>query len=72
MLQESEPFIERETVLAWTRAPRFHSRKLERLLKLPYGWKNTFEKLTAGVFHSVYDTEVGIGERSGAAAAGLA
>lgn len=37
--QESPPYVERETVLHWIEQPRLHSRKLERLLKLPYSWQ---------------------------------
>lgn len=59
LTQEGPPFIERETVLKWTRAPDLHSRKLERLLKLPYSWQDTWNKITAGLYNAPTDAEPG-------------
>jgi len=44
----------------WIKNPEIHSRKLERLLKLPYTWTSTWKKITAGVFTSSLDTEAGV------------
>jgi len=45
-------------VVPRAREPHLHSRKLERLLKLPYPWHQTWNRLLSGVFTSTHDAEV--------------